>query len=282
MPGGDLTLHFVNDGYIWLDGGGCFGLVPRVLWEKVHPPDALNRLCMATRCLYIESDGLRILVNTGPGNKLSDKQKQAWNLERPEGGLLDALARLGVAAKDIDIVLATHLHSDHFGGATVWGADGQAAPTFPRAEFWVQRREWADARYPNERTRGTYLPENLLPLEASGRLRLLEGDTVVTSQVRTLVTPGHTPALQCVVLETEGLTAIYLSDLAPLAVNLERLAWIPAFDVLPLESLESKRRVRDWALAAGAYLLFEHDLQLPVGRLRQENGKYTVEPASLP
>jgi len=192
--------------------------------------------------------------------------------------LLDGLARLGVAPEDVDIVLATHLHSDHMGGATVWGADGEAAPTFPRAEFWVQRLEWADARYPNERTRGTYLPENLLPLEASGQLRLLDGDTTVTSEVRTVVTRGHTRAHQCIVLESGGQSAIYLSDLSPLALNLERLAWIPAFDVEPLETLETKRRIRDWALAHDALLIFEHDINVPLGRLRQEGTKYHVEP----
>lgn len=224
---------------------------------------------------------MRILVNTGPGN-LTDKQQRHWGLGRPEGDLLDGLARLTVAPEDVDVVIATHLHSDHFGGATVWGPDGGAVPTFPRAEFWVQRREWADARYPNERTRGTYLPENLLPLEASGRLRLLNGDTVVTSEVRTLVTRGHTHAHQCVILESAGQTAIYLSDLAPFAVNLERLAWIPAFDVEPLETLETKRRVRDWALAADVLLIFEHDPDVPLGHLRQEEDKYRVEPVSTP
>jgi len=278
MQFGDLTLHLVSDGDIWLDGGGCFGLVPKVLWQEVVTPDSLNRLRMTTRCLYVESDGKRILVNTGPGDKLTDKQARNLGLERPEGGLLDGLVRLGIASGDVDIVLATHLHSDHFGGATIWGPGGEAVPTFPQAEYWVQRREWADARYPNERTRGTYLPENLLPLEASGRLRLLDGDTAVTSQVRTIVTPGHTRAHQCVVLESGGGTAVYLSDLAPLVVNLERLAWIPAFDVEPLETLESKRRIRDWALAADAILIFEHDPDLPLGRLRQQEGKYRVEP----
>jgi len=281
MQLGNLTLHFVNDGYIWLDGGGCFGLVPKVLWQKVVTPDEHNRLRMSTRCLYIESEGRRILVNTGPGRKLTDKQKRNWGLERPEGDLLDGLARLGVEPEDIDIVIATHLHSDHFGGATIWAGNGEAMPTFPRADFWVQRREWADARYPNERTRGTYLPENLLALEAGGRLRLLDGDTAVTSEVRTVVTPGHTRAHQCVVLESEGQAAIYLSDLAPLAVNLERLVWIPAFDVDPLATLETKRRIRDWAFSAGLFLIFEHDSNLPLGRLRREEGKYRVEPAVI-
>lgn len=281
MQFGDLTLHLVNDGYIHLDGGGCFGLVPKVLWQKVVTPDDLNRVRMTTRCLYIESEGVRILVNTGPGRKWTDKQARNLGLERPEGDLLDGLARLGVTPEEIDIVIATHLHSDHFGGATVWGSEGEPITTFPRAEFWVQRREWADARYPNERTRGTYLLENLLPLEASGRLRLLNGDTVVTSEVRTWVTPGHTRAHQCVILESGGRLAIYLSDLAPLVVNLERIAWIPAFDVEPLETLETKRRIRDWAMANDALLIFEHDVDVSLGRLRQEDNGYRVEAVSI-
>lgn len=282
MQFGNLTLHLVQDGYLYLDGGGCFGLVPKVLWQEVVEADALNRVRVATRCLYIESEGVRIIVNTGPGRKLTDRQKRNFGLERPGGDLLDGLARLGVAPEDVDVVLATHLHSDHFGGATIWGAKDHAVPTFPRAEFWVQRLEWADARYPNERTRGSYLPENLLPLEASGQLRLLDGDTAVTSEVHAVVTRGHTRAHQCVILESGGLSAIYLSDLAPLAANLERLAWIPAFDVEPLETLETKRRIRDWALANGAFLIFEHDPHVPLGRLRHEDGNYRVEQASLP
>jgi len=282
MQFGNLTVHLVNDGYMWIDGGGCFGLVPRVLWQKVAPPDDLNRIHMTTRCLYIESEGTRILVNTGPGRKLTDKQKRNLGLERPAGALLDGLARLDVAPQDVDIVIATHLHSDHFGGATIWGPDGEAVPTFPRAELWIQRREWADARYPNERTRDTYLPENLLPLEASGRLRLLNGDTVVTSEVRTLVTPGHTRAHQCVILESEGQTAIYLSDLSTLAVHLERLAWMTAFDVEPLETLETKRRIREWALSADVLLIFEHDPGVSLGRLRRKGEQYWVEPVSAP
>jgi glyoxylase-like metal-dependent hydrolase (beta-lactamase superfamily II) len=278
---GNLTLHFVNDGHIRLDGGGCFGLVPKVLWEQVATPDEFNRLHAVIRCLYLESEGVRILVNTGLGRKLTDKQKHNFGLERPRGDLLDGLARLDVAPEDVDVVIATHLHSDHFGGATMWGPDGEAVPAFPRAEFWVQCREWADARYPNERTQATYLPENVLPLEASGRLRLLNGDTVVTSEVRTFVTPGHTRAHQCVVLKSGGQLAIYLSDLAPLAVNLERLAWIPAFDVEPLDTLETKRRIRDWALASGALLIFEHDPDVSLGRLHQQDDKYWIEPVSI-
>jgi glyoxylase-like metal-dependent hydrolase (beta-lactamase superfamily II) len=282
MQFGNLTAYLVSDGYMWIDGGGCFGLVPKVLWKEIAAPDRLNRVRLATQCLYIESEGARILVNTGPGRKLSDRQQRNFGIERPDGDLLDDLARLGVGPQDVDIVIATHLHADHFGGATVWGADGDAVPTFPRAEFWVQRLEWADARYPNERTRDTYLAENLLPLETSRRLRLLNGDTAVTSEVRTLVTPGHTRAHQCVILESSGQTAIYLSDLTTLAVHLERLAWMTAFDVEPLETLETKRRIRDWALSVDALLIFEHDPAVPMGHLRREGKEFRVEPLPMP
>ena len=248
-----------------MDGGANFGLVPRVLWEQVSPPDALNRILMALNCLLIRSEGQTILVDTGYGDKLPEKRRDILALER-NPGLPLALADLGVNAEDIDIVINTHLHADHCGGNTVAVA-GRLEPTYPRAEYWIQRLEWADALFPNERTRATYLAENLQPIE--GHLRLLNGDTRVTSEVRCVVTRGHTRAHQSVVIESGGQTAIYLGDLAPFAVHLERLAWIAANDVEPQETLETKRRVRDLSLERDAVLLVEHDPLVIAGRLRQ-------------
>jgi glyoxylase-like metal-dependent hydrolase (beta-lactamase superfamily II) len=246
---GGVNLHIVSDGVTWSDGGGPFGLVPKVLWEEVIQPDELNRVPMSLNCLLIESEGKRILVDTGHGDKLSDKERQYMNLAG-ERRLLGSLERLGLAPEDIDIVINTHLHGDHCGGNTSFlgGRDGQPMPTFPRAEYWIQRLEWADASYPNERTKGTYFAHNFVPLEESGQVRLLYGDTRVTSEVRCIITRGHTRAHQSVVIESEGKAAIYLGDLSPLAVMMERLAWVPAYDVEPLETIETKRRIRQWAL----------------------------------
>ena len=269
---GEVELRLVSDGCFWLDGGANFGLVPRVLWERVMPPDALNRTPMALRCLLIRSAGRTILVDTGYGDKLGEKQRQILSLERSPG----LPATLGLAAEEVDIVINTHLHADHCGGNTTC-VDGRVVPTYPRAEYWVQRLEWADALFPNERTRATYLPENLRPCE--DRLRLLDGDTPVTPQVRCLVTRGHTRAHQSIVIESGEQMAIYLGDLAPLAVNLERLTWIAANDVEPLETLETKRSLRRLALERQALVIFGHDPHIALGRLCEVEGGVRVVPA---
>jgi len=271
---GNVNLYIVSDGLAWMDGGGHFGLVPKVLWEKVVQADELNRIPMALNCLLIESEGRRILVDTGFGDKLSSKERQIYSIAG-ESRLLGDLRRLGFAPEEIEIVINTHLHSDHCGGNTIL-REGEVVPTFSSAEYWVQRLEWADARYPNERTKATYLAENLVPLEKRGQLCLLYGDTRVTSEVRCIITRGHTRAHQSVVIESGGETAIYLGDLASWAIGIERLAWVSAFDVEPLETIETKRRIRDWALEKEALLIFEHDSRVQMGYLREGDGKYKV------
>lgn len=270
---GDIELHLVSDGTVQADAGGAFGLVPRVLWSRVMDTDALNRVPMALNCLLIRTDGRLILVETGLGDKLTPKEAQVWGIERPEGGLVGSLNRIGVAPEDIDIVINTHLHWDHCGGNTVLRND-QIVPTFPNAEYWVQRLEYADAAFPNERTRATYLAENFVPLYTSGQLRLLNGEAEPIPGVRCVVTPGHTRAHQSVTIERDGEAALFTGDLATFAVHFERLAWITAYDVEPLITLETKRAWQHWALAHQALLIFPHDTGIPVGRLvREDDGK---------
>jgi glyoxylase-like metal-dependent hydrolase (beta-lactamase superfamily II) len=282
---GKLRLHLISDGVFWIDGGGVFGLVPRVMWEKVIQPDALNRIPMDLRCLLIESGEGLILVDTGYGTKLSPKRLQQLNLTS-ETRLLDNLAATGFTAADVRLVINTHLHGDHCGGNTVFGHDGQLVPTFPNATYLMQRLELADASFPNERTRGVYSAENFLPLVdlcaeqgRAGRARLLSGDTQVTAEVRVQVTPGHTRSHQVVIIESAGETAIFLGD-AGYGANLERLAWVPAFDVEPLQSIETKRALRDWAWRRDALLFFQHDIAVPAGRLRVEGENWRVEAVS--
>ena len=279
---GDARLTLLRDGTFWMDGGGVFGLVPRTLWERHAPPDDRNRVEMALNCLLVEVDGARsegtrrILIETGMGGKLSEREVGFFDLERA-GGLVARLAELNLTPADIDLVVNTHLHNDHAGGNTTL-IDGEAVPTFPRAMYCVQRREWADANYPNERTRATYRPENLQPVVP--RLRLLNGDERLTPSVRCLVTRGHTRAHQSVLVESGGQRALFLGDLAPFTVHMERLAWITAFDTEPLETLEAKRAIVRWALEDDLLLIFDHDPRVPWGRLRERDGKLHVEPAT--
>ncbi|MFQ5944708.1 MAG: MBL fold metallo-hydrolase [Anaerolineae bacterium] len=274
MKIGAVRAEIVSDGIFWLDAGGHFGLVPRVMWEKVAQPDERNRVRLALNCLYLESEGKKILVDTGLGGKLRERQIEIYSLER-NGGLLGSLDEIGVAPEEIDIVVDTHLHSDHCGGNTVREGDS-LVPAFPVAEYWVQRGEWEQASRPNERTRTTYLSENFEPI--ADRVRLLDGDASVTGEVHCRVTPGHTRHHQSVIIESEGEAAIFLADLSPWAIHFERLAWIPAYDVEPLVTLETKRLMQRWALSTDALLIFEHDPGIPLGRLRQDKERLRMEP----
>lgn len=276
---GNVTISHVLGESFHVDGGGHFGLVPKVLWERIVEADELNRVDMVFHGWLIESDERRILVDTGHGTKLDAKFKRNFAVER-EDRLLVSLAALGVSPDDVDVVINTHLHADHCGGNTQRQGD-QVVATFPNAEYRVQRLEYADALFPNERTRATYLAENFHPLEAGGQLRLLYGDTQVTPEVRCVVTRGHTRAHQCVYIESEGQAAICLGDLAPWVVHFERLAWVPAYDVEPLETIETKRRVRDWALEREAILLFDHDPRIAAGVLREQDGRFKVKPIEV-
>jgi glyoxylase-like metal-dependent hydrolase (beta-lactamase superfamily II) len=273
---GNIEYHLVSDGICRVDGGAVFGLVPRVIWEQCLPPDEKNRITSALNSLLIRSEGKTILVDTGYGHKLSQKAYQNAGLERPEGDLLVALSRLGVKAEDIDIVINTHLHVDHCGGNTMW-QDDTLVPTFPNAQYLIQRLEWADALLPNERTRATYLPENYQPLQQTGQLEIINGDTRVTGEVHTAITRGHTRAHQVVILESRGETALFVADMSTLHYHLERLAWVTSYDVEPLESIETKRYWQQWAIEKDALIIFQHDTQISTGKLRPDKKHFKVE-----
>ncbi|MBN1659735.1 MAG: MBL fold metallo-hydrolase [Anaerolineae bacterium] len=266
MRFGKLDLHVVSDGTYWEDGGGLFGLVPKTLWSQVAGADEQNRIRFESRCLLIQTDQQRILVDTGYGDKLSDKERGFISLQG-ERRLLGSLEALGIGPLDIDLVVNTHLHSDHCGGNTHRDDTGEIVATFPWATYCVQRLELADASFPNERTRATYLPENWETLQRSGQLRVLMGDTRLTDEVRVIVTPGHTRAHQCVVIESGGHTALFLGDLASWPVHLERLAWVAAYDLEPMVSIETKRNVARWAIDNHVLLLFEHHPEIAAGYL---------------
>jgi glyoxylase-like metal-dependent hydrolase (beta-lactamase superfamily II) len=274
---GEFQIDLINDARIMGDYGGVFGLVPRTLWSKQAdlPVDELGRVPMDHHCLLVRSGDRKIVIETGYGTKLSEAQIERFGLTRPEGGLVHGLARLGVKPEEIDLVINTHLHGDHCSGNT-YLQDSQLLPTFPNAEYLAQRLECADATYPNERTRATYLVENFLPLVQSGQMRLIDGETEIMPGLRCVITPGHTRAHQSIVFESEGQSAIYVSDMASLAVHFTNLAWMTAYDVEPLITLETKRIWQQWVLKHDATLIFVHETLLPLGKLVQDGKRLRV------
>lgn len=272
-----LEWTILPTGRVWVDPGGALGLVPRALWAEAQPPDGRGLVPMDLNSLLIRTAGKTILVDTGLGDKLPPKGIRQWNLEWPEGTLLENLAAQGVKPEAVDIVIDTHLHADHCGGNTTH-RNGELLPTFSNAEYIVQRMEFADAMHPDPRTRGTYLAENFVPVWSRGQFRLLHGDAEILPGVRCVVARGHTRAMQCVLLETEAQSVLFITDLASYAVHMERTAWVTAYDVEPLETIASKQTWQQWALETNALLVFQHDCHVRTARLRRDDeGRLKIE-----
>ena len=250
-----------------------FGVVPKPLWERRIAPDAKNRIPMAMRCLLVEHDDGLVLVDTGAGDKDEAKFRDLYAIENGGHGgrtqLDDALAAAGHAAADVRWVINTHLHFDHAGGDSYRDAAGALRPSFPNARHVVQRGELEFARHPNERTAGSYLAANFSGID----FQLVEGDTEVLPGVRCLPTPGHTPYHQSVLIESGGERACFLADLVPTAAHLP-LPWIMGYDLEPLVTLESRRRLYGRAEAEDWRLCFEHDPVVALGRLHREGKNF--------
>jgi glyoxylase-like metal-dependent hydrolase (beta-lactamase superfamily II) len=286
---GGFRCHTLEGGLQRLDGGAMFGVVPRTLWMKRVPPDERNRIPLAMRCLLVEHpDGL-VLIDTALGNKEEARFLDIYGVENQglEGAtqLEDALASVGFLPHDVRWVINTHLHFDHAGGNTTMDPDLEddprrhVRPNFPNATYVVQRAELEFARHTNERTRASYLPPSFEPIAAAGRWRLLDGEGEVLPGISVRLTPGHVPFHQSVVLHDGGDTAVFLADLIPTVAHLP-LPWIMGYDLEPLRTLESKRRLLADAVAGGWRLIFEHDPAIASG-IPVAEGKGVVLTATM-
>ena len=278
-----VKVDLLSDGISYWDGGGAFGLVPRVRWMKLLPPDEFNRVPQDLRSVFIQitdADMQRptnILVDCGVGDKPNDVIAAQYEVRRPNGTLLDDLARHALQPADIDVVIFTHLHGDHSGWATRLakpGANVAYLPTFPNARYYVQRQEFEDATHTNERTRNTYFAENFAPLLDQGALTLLDGPADVAPGVRVVPTSGHTAGHQSVIVTRTAAPVFILGDLATYMIQFARLPWVTAYDVLPLQTIETKRYWQRWALETQAMLVSPHDTQAPSGKLVQDSKGY--------
>lgn len=265
---GEFELTTISGGRFRIDGGTMFGVVPRSLWERSALPDERNMISQATNCLLLRSPSRTVLIDTGYGSKLAEKQRRHIDAE-PGDPLAASLAEAGVAPHDVDLVLLTHLHFDHAGGATQFGRAGDLVPSFPNAEYVVQRAEWELANADLPELRGSYPVENFRPLADSGHLRLVEGDVEVARGVRSLLTGGHTPGHQVFLIESAGKIAIYLGDACPTTRHLRTL-WCMGFDLDLLTTRRVKRTLLGRAADEGWLALFDHDTQVAAGRIARD------------
>jgi glyoxylase-like metal-dependent hydrolase (beta-lactamase superfamily II) len=272
---GDFELTVITDGLYYLDGGAMFGVVPKPLWEKKLPADEQNRLHVAMNSLAIRTGDHTILIDTGAGNKLSEKTRRIFDTEER---LLANLNAAGFAPDDFDIVINTHLHFDHCGWNTVRRADGPIVPTFPRARYYYQRGELVHAHRQHERDRVSYLTENYDPLVTSGRATLLSGDAPIVPGIRVELFPGHTEHHQAVIIESQNKKAAYVGDLIPTSAHLHS-TWVMGYDLFPIDSIDSRNRYYRTAIPERWLTVFTHDPATPWAYIsRDVAGRYFAEP----
>lgn len=251
-----MNLHTIDTGFFKLDGGAMFGVVPRVLWNSHNPADANNLCTWAMRCLLIEEGNRLVLIDTGMGDKQSEK---FFSHYEPHGDttLLQSLGKSGFGAEDVTDVVLTHLHFDHVGGAVVRDKDS-LRPAFPNATYWSDADHWRWALHPNPRERASFLRENILPIQESGQLQYIEKGTSPFENVDFIHVNGHTEQMMLPVVRYDGKTIIYAADLIPSAAHVP-LAWVMAYDVRPLLTMQEKETVLSRAVEENCILIFEHD-----------------------
>jgi len=255
---GNFELDVLSAGTMAMDGGLIFGIVPRVMWEKFSTPDEKNQILLGLNILLIRTGGHNILVDTGCGEDLSPKLAEIHSFSG-RYGLRESLGVLGLDFADISIVIPSHLHFDHAGGMTL-EKDGKVVPAFPNARYYVQKKEYEEWKFTNDRTRGGYRSVFCDAVKDAGQLELLAGESEIVKGVRCLATPGHTEGHQSVVVEpVGGQGVLFPGDVGPTRYNIP-LAWSTSNDVLPLVQMETKRALWTKALRYNWNLVFPHEV----------------------
>lgn len=264
---GDWTLHTIEAGALWLDGGAMFGSVPKPLWSRTNPPDERNRIRLAMRCLLLVGHGRKVLVDVGLGDKNDAKFRDIFRVE-DEPTLERSLAYAGHPIETITDVVLTHLHFDHAGGSTRREGD-RLVPRVPGARWYVQRRNWDNAHAPNPRERASYLRENFVPLHEAGVLEFWDGPGRPWPGVEILTAEGHTRGQQLVRVEGGGQAVYYVADLIPTAAHV-RVPFVMGYDMAVIETMAEKAALLERAAAENAWVCLEHDPETAFARPTRE------------
>ncbi len=262
-----MRIYPIETGNFKLDGGAMYGVVPKSIWHKLNPPDANNMCSWAMRCLLVEYSDRLVLIDTGMGNKQSDKFFGYYYLFG-ESSLKGSIEALGFGMDQITDVVLTHLHFDHCGGAINYNASKERyEPAFPKARYWSCKEHWAWATDPNPREKASFLKENILPIEQSGQLHFVQREGRWSKDelfpgFRIFFADGHTESQMIPHIAYQGTTLVYCADLIPSATHIP-LPYVMGYDVRPLDTLTEKAMVLEAAAREGHILFFEHDLYTP-------------------
>jgi glyoxylase-like metal-dependent hydrolase (beta-lactamase superfamily II) len=254
---GIFELTWLNGGRFELDGGAMFGVVPKALWQKKYPVNDENVISLSAWPILVKTPDALVLIETGLGNKLTDKQKKIFRVQ-DEWSIIQELGQLGIAREDIDYVILTHYDFDHAGGVIMQDGTGRLGLTFPRAKHILQKKEWEDVLSPNIRSINTYWPVNNELMKGNKNLELVSGEAEIVQGISVVHTGGHNGGHQIVKMQSGTETALHLGDLLPTHAHANPL-WVMAYDNYPMESIAMKERWLKIGTGAGAWFTFYHD-----------------------
>jgi glyoxylase-like metal-dependent hydrolase (beta-lactamase superfamily II) len=251
-----LNFHTIDTGYFLADGGVMFGAVPKKYWSKKYPADENNMCVLSMRCLFIETESRRILIDTGVGNKQLSQLKYYHFHELKS--IAEEIHRIGYAPGEITDVVLSHLHFDHCGASTVFDEKQNIVPSFPNATYWVSRKQWDNYRNPSAFEAGAFFAENIEPVYEAGQIRFVENDTELTPDCRLKLFDGHTPGQIAVFFETETGAFVYAGDVVPTSLNLSP-GWLSAFDNCATLAYSEKERLFEMTKRENRTFIFYHD-----------------------
>jgi glyoxylase-like metal-dependent hydrolase (beta-lactamase superfamily II) len=257
LPLGDFEVSLICHSIHWWDGGAFFGVVPKTLWGRKIESDELNRIPVGFNCYLIRTGDHTVLVETAEGDKLEARARERMKLPPESEPLAETIARHGFDPESIDVVINSHLHFDHCGGNTIL-CPGGPKPAFPRARYFTARGEWEHAHQRLARDRVSYIDANYDPLVESGQMTLVDGDCEVVPGVWMRRAPGHNRDMMVITAESTGRTFCFLSDLVPTAAHIQP-TWVTAFDLYPLEAIETKTKWLGAAVRGDWVCGFAHD-----------------------
>lgn len=275
MKIGKYNLSTLHTGYIGLDGGAMFGVVPKALWEKTNPPDEKNRITVSTKLLLLESGKRKILVDTGTGENWKEKFTDIYRLDNSEFSMSKSLAEKNISADDITDVIFTHLHFDHAGGSVVKEGD-KFVPAFPNAVYHVQEKHLQWAKAPSDKDKASFISERFLPLEEEGLLKLWKGEVQLDDEIMLIPDHGHTFFQQLVKISDGNRTLLHTADLIPLTSHIP-LPYIMAYDIMPLETLKHKKELLDKAVEEDWILYFQHDPYFSSASVQRDPKGYSAK-----
>jgi glyoxylase-like metal-dependent hydrolase (beta-lactamase superfamily II) len=268
----------IHTGNFKLDGGAMFGVVPKVIWNKLVPANENNLCNWSMRCLLVEIEDRKILIDTGIGNKQSEKFYGHYDLNG-EDSLMGSLTSNGISADQITDVLLTHLHFDHCGGAIIKQDDG-LLPQFPNAIYHLTESHWNHANNPNDRERASFLPENFLLLKELGLLNFVNEGDMIADCIEIKVFNGHTFGMIAPIIHWGSIKLMYMADLIPAAAHIP-VNYVMGYDIQPLITMEEKKSLLPWLELEQIWLVFEHDASFCRAQVQQnDRGQFKALNAS--